>query len=114
MIKFSIDGQPIPKARPRVSKKRAYTPARTAAWEDAVGWAARAAQVEPAMGDVYVSLQFWRKGKARADLDNLVKGVLDGLNGIAYDDDKQVVSLRATVEYGHEKPGVDVIIERID
>ena len=31
----------------------------------------------------------------RPDIDNLVKYVLDGLNGIAYEDDRQVVKLEA-------------------
>nr|DAN73502.1 MAG TPA: Endodeoxyribonuclease RusA [Caudoviricetes sp.] len=33
---------------------------------------------------------------AKPDIDNVTKAVLDALNGVAYDDDKQVVSLRVT------------------
>lgn len=31
----------------------------------------------------------------RGDIDNYVKSILDGLNGIAYNDDGQVVNLKA-------------------
>lgn len=33
--------------------------------------------------------------KLRADVDNLVKTVLDGLNGAAFEDDRQVVNIKA-------------------
>lgn len=35
----------------------------------------------------------------KADIDNLIKLVLDSLNGHAYIDDTQVVSLRASKKY---------------
>jgi Holliday junction resolvase RusA-like endonuclease len=35
------------------------------------------------------------ESKLRGDVDNYVKSLLDGLNGVAYDDDKQVVNLHA-------------------
>lgn len=36
---------------------------------------------------------------ARTDLDNLVKLVLDSINEYAYEDDRQVVSVKAVKEY---------------
>ena len=36
----------------------------------------------------------------RPDLDNLVKSVLDGLNGIAYVDDNQITDIDARKAYG--------------
>lgn len=35
----------------------------------------------------------------KPDIDNLVKVVLDGLNGLAYKDDKQIVALEAAKGY---------------
>ena len=35
----------------------------------------------------------------RPDLDNLIKSVLDALNNVAYEDDKQIVSIRADKSY---------------
>lgn len=38
----------------------------------------------------------------KPDLDNLIKSVLDGLNGIAYMDDNQIIYIKARKEYGLE------------
>jgi Holliday junction resolvase RusA-like endonuclease len=49
----------------------------------------------------------------RTDVDNLAKFVLDSLNGVLYEDDKQVASLQVTKVYDHEDPytgSTDVII----
>ena len=43
------------------------------------------------------------------DVDNCVKAICDGLNGIAYKDDKQVVSCMVSKVYG-ETPRVEVEI----
>jgi hypothetical protein len=41
-----------------------------------------------------------RPGKNCGDVDNLAKSVLDALNGIAWDDDSQVVDLRVIKAFG--------------
>ena len=38
----------------------------------------------------------------KSDIDNLIKSIMDGLNGIAYNDDRQVVILHSQKEYGDE------------
>lgn len=49
----------------------------------------------------------------KPDLDNLVKAVTDGMNGIMYDDDSQIVVLTAGKHYGHEDY-VDVKVQIIE
>ena len=48
----------------------------------------------------------------KPDLDKLVRAVLDGLTGVAYEDDSQVVFIKATKTYG-ETQGVWIKIEQI-
>lgn len=109
-LAFTVYGQPLPKARPRIVGKRAYTPEKTKAWESQVAWVVRAAMgdIQPLTGDIGVSLVFHRVGKRRADLDNLTKAVLDALNGILYEDDKQVNKIEAAVQYKSNKPRVEI------
>lgn len=45
----------------------------------------------------------------RPDLDNLIKSIKDGLNGIVWRDDCQIVSVTADKTYG-DNPGATVII----
>ena len=48
----------------------------------------------------------------RKDADNICKSILDALNGIAYDDDRQIVELLAYKFYS-ETPKAVVILEEI-
>ena len=52
---------------------------------------AKAAGCKPVKAPVAVVLNVYIKCKL--DADNIAKSVLDGLNGIAYEDDDQVVEL---------------------
>ena len=49
----------------------------------------------------------------KPDLDNIAKIVLDSLNGLAYKDDSQVVSLRIDKFYA-EKPLVKVELYEVE
>lgn len=56
----------------------------------------------------------WRT--ARPDIDNLVKGVMDAMNGLAWEDDAQVAEIVARKIHAQqgEKPRVDVRVEELD
>lgn len=97
MIEFFVPGKPVPKGRPRVTRSgHTFTPARTKTWEQLVGWSARLAMrgQKPLTGRLNATLTFYG-ARANADLDNLVKAVLDALNGVVYLDDKQVEVVEA-------------------
>ena len=94
-VKITVPGRPVPKGRPRlgVRGKKAfiYTPPATREYEKLVGWVARCAGCKPVKIPVAVALDVYIKRKL--DADNIAKSILDGLNGIAYEDDDQVVEL---------------------
>lgn len=127
---FTIPGEAVPKARPRVLKSGfTYTPKRTADFEQRVRNAYEQAYggLEPITCPVAVIMEFTtaipksysaKKRQAikdddivpqkRPDIDNLIKGVLDALNGIAYADDKQVWSVYARKWYGEPRTRVHI------
>ena len=95
MHKITIPGRPVPKGRPRLGVRGktayVYTPPATREYEKLVGWVAKSAGCRPVEGPVSVALSVYVKG--RLDADNIAKSILDGLNGIAYEDDDQVIEL---------------------
>lgn len=111
-FKFVVEGEPVGKGRPRWSKNHMFTPEKTRQYEELVRLAYRAAGGvnfgEKAKIGVVINACFkipksYQKGKRlaaryninrptkRPDCDNIMKCILDGLNGVAYADDAQVV-----------------------
>ena len=105
-VAFSVPGEPVPKARPRVTSHGTFTPASTTKAQAAIGWAYRKAGGRGVLADAVflVEMVFMvsltRAGERRkVDVDNLAKLVLDGLNGVAWVDDNQVLQIIATKRY---------------
>lgn len=142
-IKFTVPGLPIaqPRQRSRVANMNGkfitqnYTPTKSPvnAFKAAVQMAAAKAFNGPLLtGPVFVQLSFRldRKkyqikkrgdnpplyGNRKPDLDNLMKGLCDALNGVVWRDDSQVVevNMTKTIAAGCESPGVDVTIGELD
>lgn len=112
----------------RGGKIRSFTPQKTVSFEGLVAMAAQQAMngSDPLSGPVSLCLhvdlpipQSWSKKKqaaalqgtvqpcGRPDLDNYVKSIADGGNGILWNDDSQVTTLSASKAYS-SKPGVTV------
>lgn len=91
--KIEIQARPVPKARPRLGVNgRLYTPRETKEFEELVGWYTRSVVRNPTEKPVRVHIDIF--SKTRADIDNIAKAILDGLNGVAFLDDRQVVELK--------------------
>lgn len=101
-VSFVVEGEPVSKARARFtgygSKVRSYTPAKTLEAERSVATAFRRAggkfesDKEVTFG---VVATFYNGTRQRRDVDNMLKLILDGLNGIAWVDDMQVTEVAA-------------------
>lgn len=130
-MNITIYGKPQPKERPRVYKGHGITPTRTKNYEAMIAAEWRAEYPKPLEGDLRVWITFymptpvsWSKAKkeraergiirpsVRPDIDNLVKIILDGLNGVAFADDKQVVELTAA-KYYSANPRTAILVEEI-
>ena len=89
-----------------------YTPKKTAEYEALIRTLADGIFREPLYGPVEVEIEVvivLKKAKThsqlkdtRPDLDNYVKVALDALNKVAYEDDAQVVSVKATKWLGKQ------------
>lgn len=132
MVIFTIKGEPKGKGRPRFTKNgHVYTPEETKKYENLVAWAYKSSKGEKHTSPVRVTIKAYFKppkkskkvvedmlnGKIlptkKPDVDNIAKIILDGLNGIAWEDDTQVVDVMVTKRYATD-PIVAVIVEPID
>jgi Holliday junction resolvase RusA-like endonuclease len=93
---------------------RTYTDPRTGAAEAKVRARAKAAGVVRMLGDLGVELVYFRKTKRRCDWDNLAKLTCDALNGIAWEDDSQIVVARVVLGVDPENPRVEVEISSME
>lgn len=125
MIDLVIYGKPVGKARPRFGRNKkggvvTYTPQETKLYEQGVQTLAQVAMFGKSMleGPVKVTIKaYFQHSKktgwhiSRPDLDNIVKAILDGLNGTVFSDDAAVCQLVASKEYGEER--VEVQVENV-
>lgn len=107
-----VNGRPVPKGRPRLGRRgRVFTPEKTLIAEAEIREAWVALDGPIFEGQVSLTVLFndketvvtvtefdGQKSKLRGDLDNYVKTLMDGLNGVAWADDKQVHHIEATKE----------------
>ena len=95
-IIFTGHGNPLPKQSFKVGRGgKGYTPQRIKDWQTMVSMRAKEAMAgaEPIHERLAVTIEFRRADNRRVDIDNLSKAVLDGMNGIVFDDDRQVTQL---------------------
>lgn len=78
-------------------------------YQEQAGWIAKTQGVQPLEGDITVRIDVYRPAK-RGDLDNSIKVLLDSLNGIAYQDDSQIVKIIAQRFNDKRNPRAEITI----
>ncbi len=121
-IYFEVLGKPVGKQRPRTvrnkysGKVHTFTPDKTKSYEAEVAKAYMksasrnqfAVKFDSAVGvSIFVFVkcpkkQTYSSPTVKPDIDNIAKTILDALNGVAYEDDKQVTYLSISKIYGNE------------
>jgi Holliday junction resolvase RusA-like endonuclease len=125
LVMFTVYGEPVAKGRPRFSTRgkfvQTYTPEKTRTYEAEVAMMAKAAMgaSKPLKGalDAFIYLSFpipasYSKKRSKdclneaikhtkkPDADNCAKSIIDGMAGIVFDNDSQIVSLHVHKCYG--------------
>ena len=135
-VRFVVPGQPVAKGRPIAGKgfgghTTLRTPEKTLAYEGLVAKMAYEAMAgrPPLTGALSLTLEvgvqipksLMTKSKMhkvingeiaptkKPDLDNIVKGICDGMNQVAYADDSQIVEMSVRKVYA-QTPGVQVTL----
>tara|TARA_R110000765_G_scaffold328567_2_gene419529 strand:+ start:1716 stop:2141 length:426 start_codon:yes stop_codon:yes gene_type:complete len=119
IISHQFNINPVPAARPRVSRWSTYYPKKYTQFKKDMEALTSELNTTPCENLVCVSLEFmikipksWSKKKRlasentycnnNADIDNYIKAILDSLNGVFFIDDKQVVEVFAMKKYSNE------------
>jgi len=130
MLKLTVPGEPQAKQRPRMTRMgRTYTPAKTVNYETLIQecFASTFPGHTPLEGALVLNVQAhftvpasWSQKKQRLaydcqlrptkkpDIDNIIK-CMDALNGIAWKDDSQIVTVIASKWYS-DRPRVEIEI----
>lgn len=132
MIYLEIPGEPVAKQRPRVMRSGiTFTPKKTLNYETLVKELFIISKQPMLEGELKATIianfqipKSATKAKRvrmegglirpvkRPDLDNIAKAVLDALNGLAYQDDSQIVRL-VVEKYYSAIPGAEITIEEV-
>lgn len=132
MRSIFVPGKPFAKERPRLGGAgRVYTPGKTLSYEAKIGnlWSIKYQDLMVGHLELYLWCYFpvpeaasrIKKEQMLAgnifpatskDWDNISKIVCDGLNLIAYHDDRQIAEAHVFKRYS-ERPGLKVILETI-
>lgn len=135
-VKFTVMGVPMVKKRPRASMRNGhavvYTPKDTVNYENLVRYTYQSDVGERLTGAIEMTVKAYfpipksiskKKHEIMAtekepclvhrDVDNVCKLLMDSINGVAFDDDKQIYKLTGE-KYYSENPRVEVELKEYD
>ena len=132
MIYLEIPGEPVAKGRPRVMRSGiTFTPKKTMNYEVLIKELFIISKQKMLEGELQACINAYfqipksaskikraqmesalLRPTKRPDLDNIAKSILDALNGLAYQDDSQIVRLVVEKRYA-EKPRVELTIQEV-
>ena len=102
-MKIIVPGEPVAKGRPRMTRNgHVYTPQKTRDYENRIKHCFYTQGGEKLNGPIELIMNAYftmpknakRYMCRRPDIDNIVK-TIDALNGIAFDDDRQIIKVTA-------------------
>lgn len=90
------------------------------AWQAQAALLAKAKGIQPATGAVALAIvlhprrtKSGQASKIRLDVDAPIKATLDALQGVAYQDDKQVVRVSSEIGYPLPEGGITVTVQQL-
>lgn len=134
-MKLVFEIEPVEQARPRATRMgrgiRLYDPKKVSIYKKQLGMMCQFQYKQaPLTGPLMVELNFFRHVQSslskkerelrlsgshrpvvKPDTDNYIKSTLDGLNGLLWEDDNQIVDLVAH-KYYSDKPRVEIEVKK--
>ena len=101
-MKIDIQIDAVPQGRPRFYRGRTYDPPQSKQFKKDLATLVNSLDNSAFYtGELKLKIDIYRDKKSvtsrrYGDIDNLVKAILDGLNGVLWQDDKQISDLHVT------------------
>ena len=117
MVKVSFELNIVPRAKQstRFGSRGCYTPKDLVAYQNGVGWEAKIAMMAAGLDlfteTVQTEIVFRVPDLRKRDIDNLEKAINDAMNGIVYEDDRQVVKVGKEIVIDRKTPGIRVTVK---
>ena len=135
-MKLTFDIEPVEQARPRATRMgrgiRLYDPKKVSVYKKQLAMMCKFQyKDQPLSGQLIVNLKFYRhvqssvskkerklrligahRPTVKPDVDNYIKSTLDGLNGLLWEDDNQIVKIVAE-KYYSDHPRVEVEVKGV-
>lgn len=119
IYQFIVEGvNPLPKERPRLSTEtgKAYTTNKTLAYENEIGLIVRSQlsniglDADNFKENLGIIVHFIRQTKHRVDVDNLMKALKDGLEGVIWMNDNLIKGETGYVSYDKNNYGFNLVV----
>ncbi len=104
-----ISGKPVPKGRPRFARNGGvYTPKTTSDYEKRIAqaWREKYGDKRVEEKNLVIHVDVYLKRYSTTDVDNLLKIAMDGLQGVAFENDSCIKSAKV-VKVQVDGPGTD-------
>ena len=112
MIRIEVPGRCVPAPRMTRYGRHSPTTMRYMHYRNQIGWIAKQKKVPKLQGPVtFSAIIYLSKAGREGDLDNYAKTLKDALNGIAWEDDRQVVESHLYKTFVPSKSDERVVIE---
>ena len=136
-MKLTFDIEPVEQARPRATRMgrgiRLYDPKKVSVYKKQLAMMCKFQyKDQPLSGQLTVNLKFYRhvqssvskkerklrligahRPTVKPDVDNYIKSTLDGLNGLLWEDDNQIVKIVAE-KYYSDHPRIEIEVRDLN
>ena len=136
-MKLTFEIEPVEQARPRATRMgrgiRLYDPKKVSVYKKQLAMMCKFQyKDQPLSGQLTVNLKFYRhvqssvskkerklrligahRPTVKPDVDNYIKSTLDGLNGLLWEDDNQIVKIVAE-KYYSEHPRIEIEVRDLN
>ena len=111
-VTLTLPYPPSVNAMYRIARNRLILTDAAKTYKIAAGWEAQRAGIAPFTGSIALYVHLYR-GHKRGDSDGPLKVLLDSLNGIAYNDDDQIIEIHVWRHDDKQNPQAEIEIREV-